>query len=131
LKASTQRAGARGEGRCGACRDTPTLKERNHSIFHRRGRYADGDVHEGHWKGGDRDGVGTHHFADGRATVGTWRAGEPTGVAVLFSAGRQQAWRHDDGVLTGELQPDEARALAVEIGAAPDDAPMPGRPGPS
>jgi len=79
-------------------------------------RYADGDEHDGEWRGGDRAGRGTHRFADGRAAVGTWQAGKPVGVAVLWSADRQQAWKHVDDVLQEALLPDEAHALAVQIG---------------
>jgi hypothetical protein len=80
-------------------------------------RWPNGDVHEGEWKAGKKDGRGTYQTADGgRVEVGTYRADKPVGLGLRWSADRQRVARLLDGKPQDEISLVEARALSAQIG---------------
>ena len=45
--------------------------------------YANGNVYEGDWKKGVRDGTGTMTYADGSKYTGDWKANKKSGFGTL------------------------------------------------
>ena len=79
---------------------------------HGRGveRWTDGDVFEGEFKRGKKEGQGTYYHSGGEADVGMFRADQLVGDAVRWSADRQTSWRLLDGKVQEEISLAAARA---------------------
>ena len=77
-------------------------------------RWADGDVQEGGWRGGERHGTGVFRGRDGRVAYATYEAGATTGEGVTWSADRTVAHRTTDGVEGDEMSRAAAERLARE-----------------
>jgi len=80
-------------------------------------RMADGDVYEGAWKHGLKDGPGTYYYASGNADIVNFAAGEEE-EGVRFTADRALAWKLNKGHLAGEITLDEANEILERIGEA-------------
>jgi len=116
-------------------------------------RFADGDVYEGEYKAGEREGHGVYRFASGTVYEGEWKADEkegpgvfryangevvsvfykqnaPVGEAVMWKADGRRAWRLR-ATRCGAHNPvemislEEARQTAERLGL-PLPSPLPG-----
>ena len=66
-------------------------------------RMADGDVYEGAWKAGAKEGPGTYWYASGRADVVKYAAGSDVGEGARWAVDRQMAWRLQAGEAVDEI----------------------------
>ena len=78
-----------------------------------RGTYklADGDVYDGLWKNGVKDGPGTLWYSSGRADVVVYKNDIDQGEGARWSVDRQMAWRLHNGEVVGEITADEAKEI--------------------
>jgi hypothetical protein len=77
---------------------------------------SDGDMYDGTWKNGLKDGPGTYYYASGNADVVNYSAGEEVDEGVRFLADRSAAWKLLKGDLVGEITLEEAREIVDHIG---------------
>jgi len=92
--------------------------------FEGAGRYewgADGDVQEGAWAAGERQGVSVFTAADGTAEYSTYDAGKPVGEGVQWVPDRRVAHR----LVDGERREEVSLAVAEELAKDKFNLPVP------
>ena len=75
---------------------------------------ADGDVYEGEWKDGERNGVGMYRSSEGTVDYSRYEHGAHVGEGVWWSADRKQAHKMIRGEKKEELLAEEAAKFAQE-----------------
>ena len=78
-------------------------------------RWVDGDVFEGPWKGGERDGaVCIYRKTDGGVEYSAYVAGEASGDGIFWEPDRKKAFKLLNGEQKGQMSLAAAEKLAKE-----------------
>ena len=79
-------------------------------------RYADGDVYEGEFKAGKKEGQGTFLYASGNIEVAFYKAGTAVGEGVRWTADGRSAWQLQDGKVVKTISLEEAERRVERLG---------------